>query len=421
MTHPAAQPRRGMSLIEMMVVIAIIGILASLVLPAIGSARESSRRMQCSSQMRQIVIGITSYESSYKRLPPGGKGIDQQRFNAFLKDGTTEFIMAGRFLKYGASQGVNNYDVSPSFMLAILPTVDATSLYNKFDFRYEYMDKRPSVPDASTKSPGIVDNDISDFNERFGNVRVSRSNIEFYRCPSNYLKRAIDPFGYGRTDYFTPSHTDINPGNDQRSDWPAAAGVRNRRSTMEGALALHPVGLGTVSDGASNTIVLMEASGRTHIDQEFHTGSDRPSPTCDGRAGNNAFGYGCAPATAGGSNAIHYTVHRWADSEAAAAGVSGPPLSDAAAVPRQFINNNSQPPGGPKDGSTTYGRYNCPWSVRNCGPNNEPFSFHGDGINVGLLDGSVHYLQEGIDPQTLRYMITRNEQQQVRVSPFDRR
>jgi type II secretory pathway pseudopilin PulG len=54
----------------LLVVIAIIGILVALLLPAIQAAREAARRSQCKNYLRQLGLAALNYESSHKRLPP---------------------------------------------------------------------------------------------------------------------------------------------------------------------------------------------------------------------------------------------------------------------------------------------------------------------------------------------------------------
>lgn len=63
--------RSGFTLVELLVVIAIIGILVGLLLPAVQAAREAARRMQCSSNVRQLGIAVHNFESGYKNLPSG--------------------------------------------------------------------------------------------------------------------------------------------------------------------------------------------------------------------------------------------------------------------------------------------------------------------------------------------------------------
>src|SRR5262245_27456970 len=61
--------RRGFTLVELLVVIAIIGILVALLLPAIQAARESARRAQCSSNLKNLSLGLQSFHDSYKLFP----------------------------------------------------------------------------------------------------------------------------------------------------------------------------------------------------------------------------------------------------------------------------------------------------------------------------------------------------------------
>lgn len=62
---------RGFTLVEMLVVIAIIAVLIALLLPAVQSARESGRKTQCANNLKQIGLAILSYEVGRQRLPPG--------------------------------------------------------------------------------------------------------------------------------------------------------------------------------------------------------------------------------------------------------------------------------------------------------------------------------------------------------------
>ena len=66
----------GFTLIELAVVLAVIGILAALIIPAVQSARESSRRSSCSNNLRQIGLALHAYISQTNVLPMGinGKG-----------------------------------------------------------------------------------------------------------------------------------------------------------------------------------------------------------------------------------------------------------------------------------------------------------------------------------------------------------
>ncbi len=81
----------GFTVVELLVTLAIIGVLVAILLPAVQQAREASRRTQCQNQLRQVGLACVEFESSYRNYPPGwlfggyGIGPDSTAWSVFAQ------------------------------------------------------------------------------------------------------------------------------------------------------------------------------------------------------------------------------------------------------------------------------------------------------------------------------------------------
>ncbi|WP_165235194.1 DUF1559 family PulG-like putative transporter [Aquisphaera insulae] len=143
--------RTGFTLIELLVVIAIIAVLIALLLPAVQSAREAARRIQCTNNLKQIGLALHNYEGIHGRLP-----------SARVAGGAT-----------GASYW--------SSLAQILPNLEGQTISNSLNFQ---LNPRPSATNPVN----------------YANTTGIASIVTAYLCPSDpKADRVIAD--YGPTNY----------------------------------------------------------------------------------------------------------------------------------------------------------------------------------------------------------------------------
>ncbi len=85
---PLSAPKNAKSaftLIELLVVIAIIAILAAILFPVFARARENARRSSCSSNLKQIGLGVMQYTQDYDERMPSGRITDQSNWEVVIQ------------------------------------------------------------------------------------------------------------------------------------------------------------------------------------------------------------------------------------------------------------------------------------------------------------------------------------------------
>jgi prepilin-type N-terminal cleavage/methylation domain-containing protein len=146
-------PRRGFTLVELLVVIGIIALLIGVLLPAIRMARESANRAACASNLHQIGIALTNYANEWGRFPVPypefvGQYIDRPSYDELISYGWN-FDLRLQFQHY-----MSNFDVWRC------PSIDYSYSLNDMSFL-------PLFPPFPKTTSVVLTNYISFFGKAF--------------------------------------------------------------------------------------------------------------------------------------------------------------------------------------------------------------------------------------------------------------
>jgi prepilin-type processing-associated H-X9-DG protein/prepilin-type N-terminal cleavage/methylation domain-containing protein len=200
--------RIGMTLVELLVVVAIIGVLVALLLPAVQAARESARRAQCQNNLRQVGVALHVYHNANRELPIG---CIEKRVPSSKPDGRQH-----------------------AWSSAILPHLEEPALWASIDFGAAY--------DAAN------------------NFTAARETVAAYLCPSTW-RVAPGRDGSIVADPFAPAGSPTYRG--AAIDYGGIYGTGQMSPSANGTFLYdRPVKLSDVTDGTSHTLAVAEDSGR---------------------------------------------------------------------------------------------------------------------------------------------------------------
>jgi prepilin-type N-terminal cleavage/methylation domain-containing protein len=237
----------GFTLVEFLVVFAIMGILSGFVLTAVQAARESARRMQCADNLRQVGVGVLQHHGARMHYPSAGSNSE---------DFTLKPIGEPDFERLG-------------WGYQILPYIGQSSLHDAVK------GFQPTAPVPSLDNRALVEIPVSTYTcpSRGARVANDRSNGINYAL-GDY---AGIQFGY-LSDQWKNSHNDENLIGEAYKEFAWRSIISKGGHNYNGAYHKWPtIRVGDVADGTSHTLVAMEKSVWS---RQYSTSTDISAAIC---------------------------------------------------------------------------------------------------------------------------------------------
>lgn len=155
----------GFTLVELLVVLAIVGIVAALLLAALGAARESARRATCLGHLRQIGVALENYASAHGGLPPA---VIWAPAGEPLGGGVLPIGVIDRVGRYGRT---HDDTIHANWAILLLPYLELAPLHAQFDPRHP-------LSQAANRQVGAID-------------------VSLFKCPSDSFSSADNAFQRG--------------------------------------------------------------------------------------------------------------------------------------------------------------------------------------------------------------------------------
>lgn len=345
--------RPGFTLIELVVVMAVVFIMLAMLLPSVSRSREAARRAQCKSNLRQLGLALHTYHDANKMFPPATTGADP--------------------VGYGVG-GPNN-----SAFAALLPFIEWSPRYNAWASSIAGLNGATNYwgtnPYAPNYAPFVASPDD-------GNYPPWQGTISLLICPSDANGGAGGNNGIGGNTYRFSFGTLVED-NTGKSPKKSVDGVFGPRGYI--------FGIADISDGASNTILMSEHLSGGGNPREVRVAVAWPGTTrgftASGPGSANTPQNCMALATNGalynrGTTVFQTTGYQWPNNQPFFTGCN------------TVIN-----PNGPS----------CTSSQRGPGFGYfTPSSRHNDTVQVVMADVSVRQVNSSIDNATWRALGTRN-------------